>query len=59
MNTRFNPKFQNFSYITLEPPKVETEKDLVIAAVKDLKSSGMKMTERQKKEVEEFLKRYK
>ena len=59
MNKMHMRKFQNYQYVTLEPAKQETEKDLVLAAVKDLKSSGMKMTERQKKEVEEFLKRYK
>ena len=59
MNKRHTVKFQNFSYITLEPPRVETEKDLVLAAVGDLKKSGIKMSAKQQKEVEDFLKRYK
>jgi hypothetical protein len=58
MNTRFNPKFQNFSYIELQPPKVETEREIVLAAVGDLKKSGIKMSEKQKQEVEAFLRKY-
>ena len=55
---RYAIKFQNFSYVTLEPAKEVTEKELVLAAVGDLKKSGIKMSERQKQEVEAFLRKY-
>lgn len=59
MNKMHMRRFQNYQYVTLEPAKQETEKELVLAAVGDLKKSGIKMTVKQQKEVEDFLKRYK
>jgi hypothetical protein len=58
MNKRHTVKFQNFSYVTLEPSKEVTEKELVLAAVGDLRKSGIKMSEKQKQEVEAFLRKY-
>lgn len=59
MTDRFNIKFQNFTYVSLQPAKKEeSEKDIVLEAYKDLMRSGMKLTAAQKVEVAKFVSKY-
>jgi hypothetical protein len=59
MTDRFNIKFQNFTYVSLQSAKKEeTEKDIVLDAYRDLMRSGMKLTAAQKVEVAKFVSKY-
>ena len=50
------PKYQNWTIVKIRPAKTESTKDVAVAAYADLINSGLKLSAKQRAEVETWLK---